>query len=121
MADYINNEITASALIASSAIEDTPVYSHNGEKIGKIYNFIVDKYTGHIVYAVMSGGGFLGVGEHYYPIPWRSLSFVETPQSFVANITKDNFAKAPKYERGFGPVYGSAYRIMVDDFYGLPR
>ena len=50
-------------LIASNKVEGTAVYNRQGERLGEVYNFMVDKYSGQVAYAVMSFGGFLGIGE----------------------------------------------------------
>jgi hypothetical protein len=69
-----------SRLIASSKVEGTEVYSRNGEHLGEVYNFMVDKFTGQVAYAVMSFGGFLGIGERYHPLPWKALDYDPQPR-----------------------------------------
>jgi hypothetical protein len=56
-------------LIASDKVEGTAVHNRAGEHLGSVYNFMVDKFIGCIAYAVMSFGGFLGIGERYHPLP----------------------------------------------------
>ena len=60
-------------LIASNKVEGTAVYNRQGERLGSVYNFMVDKISGQVAYAVMSFGGFLGIGDSYHPLPWKSL------------------------------------------------
>ena len=55
-------------LIASDKVEGTAVYDRNGTKLGSVYNFMVEKRSGHVAYAVMSFGGFLGMGSSYHPL-----------------------------------------------------
>ena len=62
-------------LIASDKVEGTAVYNRQGERLGTVYNLMIDKYTGQVAYAVMSFGGFLGIGESYHPLPWRVLTY----------------------------------------------
>ena len=52
-------------LIASDKVEGTAVYNRQGERLGSIYNFMVDKRSGQVEYAVLSFGGFLGIGDSY--------------------------------------------------------
>ena len=61
-------------LIASNKVEGTAVYNRQGERLGSIYNFMVDKRSGQVEYAVMSFGGFLGIGDSYHPLPWKALN-----------------------------------------------
>src|SRR4029079_12494454 len=62
-------------LIGSDRVEGTNVYRSDGTKIGEIERVMVDKMSGQVAYAVMSFGGFLGIGEDHYPIPWQRLTF----------------------------------------------
>jgi len=51
-------------------VEGTAVYRSNGEKIGQIERIMLEKVSGKVGYAVMSFGGFLGLGRQHYPVPW---------------------------------------------------
>ena len=57
------------SLIASNKVEGTAVYDEDGEKLGSIYNFMVDKVSGQVEYAVLQFGGVFGLGSDYYPLP----------------------------------------------------
>jgi hypothetical protein len=69
--DGILDRAETETLIASDKVEGTPVYGADGKRIGKIERLMIDKYTGKVAYAVMTFGGFLGIGADYYPIPWE--------------------------------------------------
>ena len=62
-------------LISSDKAVGTAVYNRQGEHIGSVYNLMIDKYSGQVAYAVMSFGGFLGMGESYHPLPWKTLTY----------------------------------------------
>ena len=62
-------------LIASDRVEGTAVMDRDGVKIGTIERVMIDKLSGQVAYAVMSFGGFLGIGEKYHPIPWEVLNY----------------------------------------------
>ena len=62
------------SLIGSDKVESTPVYGADDRKIGTVQRVMIDKISGKVAYAVISFGGFLGMGEDYYPMPWASLS-----------------------------------------------
>src|SRR5258708_30253684 len=66
-------------LIGSDKVEGTPVYRPNGERVGTIQRVMIDKIGGQVAYAVMSFGGFMGIGEDYYPLPWRLLAYNPEP------------------------------------------
>jgi hypothetical protein len=59
-------------LISSEQVEGTSVFDRKGEKVGKIDHLMIDKKTGHVTYAVMSFGGFMGLGHNHYPLPWSA-------------------------------------------------
>ena len=61
------------SLIASDRVEGTPVRRSGGEKIGTIERLMIDKISGNVAYAVLSFGGFLGIGQRHAPIPWAKL------------------------------------------------
>src|SRR5712671_6104899 len=61
------------SLIGSDKVEGTAVYGANDTKIGSIERVMIDKMSGRVSYAVLSFGGFLGIGDDHYPLPWQSL------------------------------------------------
>ena len=60
-------------LISSEKVDGTAVYNRNGDRLGTVHHMMIDKFSGQVEYAVMSCGGFLGIGESYSPLPWKSL------------------------------------------------
>ena len=62
-------------LIGSDKVEGTAVYGADDRKIGNVQRVMIDKIGGKVAYAVVSFGGFLGMGEDYYPIPWPNLKY----------------------------------------------
>ena len=86
MTDTITRPSTQSSnsLISSARVEGTHVYNADGEKLGTIDAIMIDKYEGNVAYAVMSFGGFLGIGEQYHPLPWQSLDYDERKDGYVS-------------------------------------
>ena len=107
-------------LIASSKVEGTPVYNRAGEQLGSILNFMVDKYTGQVAYAVMSFGGFLGLGEEHHPLPWKALAYDTRLGGYVVDLDADRLKDAPRYGAGDDPFADPAYGQRLDDYYGAP-
>jgi sporulation protein YlmC with PRC-barrel domain len=85
-------------LITSDSVEGMPVYDMHGKRIGTADRLMIDKVTGQIAYAILSFGGFLGIGEDHYPIPWSMLTYNEKPDGFQVDITEDELKNAPKIE-----------------------
>jgi sporulation protein YlmC with PRC-barrel domain len=62
-------------LVPSDRVEAASVYGRDGDKIGTIERLMLEKTTGMVAYAVVKWGGFLGTGQHHYPVPWSSLKY----------------------------------------------
>jgi sporulation protein YlmC with PRC-barrel domain len=62
-------------LIAAKRVQNTTVYNTALEKLGTIEDVMIDKQTGRIAYAILAHGGFLGIGDQYYPLPWEKLQY----------------------------------------------
>lgn len=106
-------------LIASNKVEGTAVYGRDGERLGDIYNFMVDKRSGHVEYAVMSYGGFLGMGMRYYPLPWDMLSYDTRQGGYRVQLTERDLESAPSFDRNSEPRYDRSYSGRVHDYYGI--
>ncbi|WP_374446573.1 PRC-barrel domain-containing protein [Stella sp.] len=106
-------------LIASDKVEGTPVYNLAGERLGSVYNFMVDKRSGRVAYAVMSFGGFLGIGREYHPLPWQVLTYDPHQGGYVVDIDADRLRGAPTYDAGTPPWGDPAYGRRVYDYYGI--
>ena len=85
-------------LIGSDKVQGTPVYRSNGERVGTIDRVMIDKLSGKVAYAVMSFGGFMGIGEDYYPLPW-SLTYNERLDGYEVNVSEQQLKGAPKYSK----------------------
>ena len=108
-----------SRLIASNKVEGTPVYSRDRHKLGTVYNFMVDKLSGQVEYAVLRYGGFLGVGQRYYPLPWRVLTYHRDAGGYVIDMLARDFEDAPSFDRDSEPEFDRNYGRRVHSWYGL--
>jgi len=107
-------------LIGSDKVEGTPVYRPNGERIGTIQRVMIDKIGGQVAYAVMSFGGFMGIGEDYYPLPWRLLAYNPELGGYQVHIGEAQLKGAPKYSSHESWDWADRARAArVDAFYGL--
>jgi hypothetical protein len=110
-----------SRLIASNKVEGTSVYNLQGEHLGEVYNFMVDKYSGKVAYAVMSFGGFLGIGESYHPLPWEALNYDSSMGGFVVDVDRSDLEGAPRYGRDEDPWASDRdYGRTVHSYYDYP-
>ncbi|MGI3899046.1 MAG: PRC-barrel domain-containing protein [Janthinobacterium lividum] len=106
-------------LIASDKVQGTEVFGRNGERLGTVYNFMVDKITGRVAYAVMSFGGFLGLGERYHPLPWEALTYDPTRGGYVVDLDREKLEHAPSFAAGEEPWRDPEHRRNVFGFYGF--
>jgi hypothetical protein len=104
------------SLIGSDKVEGTAVYRSNGDKIGQIERVMIGKQSGKVGYAVMSFGGFMGIGEDYYPLPWSLLTYNPRLEGYEVNISKTQLKGAPKYSTHENWDWGSRARA-IDDYY----
>lgn len=107
-------------LIASDKVEGTAVYNRQGEKLGSVKNFMVDKRSGKAEYAVMSFGGFLGMGDSYHPLPWKVLTYDTTLGGYVVDLDKSTLQGGPSYTSGDEPTYDRGYGERVYGHYRVP-
>ena len=108
-------------LISSDKVVGTAVYNSQGEHLGSIYNIMVDKISGQVAYAVMSFGGFLGIGESYHPLPWRILKYDVRQGGYVVDLDRRRLEGAPSYSTTDLPNWSDpAYGHRIDDYYGVP-
>ena len=106
-------------LIASDRVEGTAVYNREGEHLGKIDNFMVEKRSGQVRYAVLSFGGFLGIGNDHYPLPWSVLTYDTDKGGYVIDLDKDVLDNAPRYAADARPDYDDTYGRNVYQYYGV--
>ena len=83
------------AMVSSSDVNGTEVFSPSGENIGTIDHLMIDKQSGRVAYAVMGFGGFLGMGEEHHPVPWSKLSYDPSRGGFSTDITREQLEGAP--------------------------
>jgi hypothetical protein len=119
MASLNDPSDTGGSLIAASQVTGTNVYNRAGEKLGHVYDVMVNKQSGQVEYAVMSFGGFLGIGDTYHPLPWKALNYSPREGGFVVDIDKGRLEGAPSYAATDTTVWDDpAYGRRVNDYYG---
>jgi len=117
MADTDIETDETAELIASNKVEGTAVYDRNDDRLGTIYNFMVDKVNGQVEYAVLSFGGLFGLGTEYYPLPWDRLTYNEELGGYRVDLVKEDLEEAPRYSAEQEPAYDRAYGERIDTFY----
>lgn len=106
------------SLIAASKVNGTNVYDAAGELRGSIHDVMLNKLNGRVTYAVLSFGGFLGIGEKYHPLPWNQLKYSEQHGGYIVNLDKKLLERAPSYGPSDAPNWDSpTYRGGIDSYW----
>src|SRR5205085_2197192 len=109
-------------LISSEKVDGTAVYNRNGDRLGTVHHMMIDKFSGQVEYAVMSCGGFLGIGESYSPLPWKSLDYDVNLGGYVIDSDRSRLERAPRYTMSNQPDWADrAYTGRVDEYWRLDR
>jgi hypothetical protein len=117
------------ALISSERVTGTNVYNRDGEKLGSVEAMMIDKMSGQVRFAVMSFGGFLGMGEKYHQLPWNGMSYDLDQKGYVVNLSSDALKAAPVFSReeidsfDYGDQSASidSYYSRIDGFQNRPN
>jgi len=125
--DPASNQHTPGQIVRASDIRGLVVYNEKNERLGKIEDLVLDPSAGTIRYAVLSFGGLLGMGDKYFALPWKSVSFVAKGQSSsgtekesycVLNVNKDFLKNAPGFDKNHWPDFADAnWQQHIDQYY----
>jgi hypothetical protein len=118
MADAIS--VSSGTLIAAGKVNGSKVYNLAGEHLGDIEDIMMDKVSGRAIYAVMSFGGFLGIGEKHHPLPWATLKYDMQKDGYVVDLDKQKLEGAPSYNHGGDFDWSRDYSRKVDSYYNVP-
>ena len=118
MASIDDPSETRGRIIAASKVSGTSVYSESGEKLGSVYDVMLDKISGRAEYAVLSFGGFLGIGDKYHPLPWSQLTYDNRLGGYVVKLSRDRLQGAPAYLANEMGAWGELRSRDVDAHYG---
>jgi len=112
---HMSDHSESGALISADRVKGTNVYDTEGEKIGSIDSVMLSKHGGKVAYAVMSFGGFLGIGEKYHPLPWNKLDYDTELNGYRVSMTGESLRDAPSYDRD--ALERDEWGSTADDYY----
>lgn len=106
-------------LMGASTLVGDNVFSSDNEEIGKIKEIMLEVESGHIVYAVMSCGGFLGLGDKLLALPWPALTLDTTHKCFVLNVSAEKVKQAPGFDKDHWPAMADiGWATTLHEYYG---
>ena len=88
-----------------------------GDKLGTVEDIMIDKISGRAIYAILSFGGFLGMGTKHHPLPWSTLKYDTIKGGYVINMDKKQLQDAPNYDGALDFEWTPDYGRKVDSFY----
>lgn len=107
------------ALMGADTLLGEDVVNAAGEDLGDIKEIMLDMSTGQVAYAVLSFGGFLGMGEKLFAVPWQALHLDTANKQFVLNIEKERLKTAPGFNKDAWPDMGDVgWANQIHSFYG---
>jgi hypothetical protein len=106
-------------LISADKVVGTAVYNRQGEHLGSVHGLMINKLNGQIVHAIMSFGGFLGMGESYHPLPWQVLTYDPRLDGYVVDLDRSLLKAAPSFTGSNAPDWDT-YGKSVNEYYGVP-
>jgi hypothetical protein len=118
---------TSTSLIASDRVEGTKVFDATGKSVGTIKRLMLEKVSGRVGYALLSFGGFLGLGDQEIPVPWDQLEYDTSLGGYRTELTEAQLVEAPSTknrdydlsdrgrERELHDYYGATYYWQDDD------
>ncbi len=107
------------SLLGADTLMGEDVYNHKEEDLGDIKDIMLDMRSGKIAYAVLSFGGFLGMGEKLFAVPWNALTLDPTNKRFILNVEKDRLKDAPGFDSDNWPdMADRTWAADIHTYYG---
>ena len=106
--------------VKTANIIGSKVVNRQNEDLGEIDEVVIDVFNGRIAYLVLSFGGFLGMGEKLYAVPWNALHYDNERQVYVLNMTQGQLEQAPGFEKDAWPeITNERWNRSVHEHYEL--
>jgi len=116
---YENTSGPGPRLMTASTLEGDKVVNRQGDDLGEIDEIMIDVPRGRVAYAVMSAGGFLGMGEKLFAIPWNALTLDTDNKCFVLDVDKQRLEDAPGFDKDNWPsTPDTEFATRLHSYYG---
>lgn len=107
-------------VLSASSLTGDRVYNRAGDDLGKLTDIMIDVSSGRIAYGVLSFGGFLGLGDKLFAVPWRRLSLEEDNKRFVLDVSKETLERAPGFDKDNWPdMTDPSWSAQIHSHYGV--
>lgn len=116
--DAANDIQTGAMLLSASTITGDEVCNMQDEKLGKIQDLMLDITEGKIRYAVLASGGFLGMGDRLFAVPWKALKQDKENKRFMLDVDVERLKNAPGFDKDQWPNMADAtWNSTVESYY----
>jgi len=116
---YQDNPGPGPSLMSSDSLTGDSVVNSMGEDLGKIEAIMLDVPRGRVAYAVLSFGGFLGLGDKLFAIPWEALTLDAERECFILDVEKDRLKNAPGFDKDHWPAMADLqWATDIHSYYG---
>ena len=108
-------------VLSASTIIGDKVLNPAGEQLGIIKELMIDLDEGHVAYAVLSFGGFLGMGDKLFAIPWEALALDTEDHAFILDMDKEILKNAPGFDKDHWPgtaEFEAGWLLDIYEYYG---
>ncbi|QGZ66508.1 PRC-barrel domain-containing protein [Paraburkholderia acidisoli] len=106
-------------IMAADTLDGNKVYTSDGEHVGKISDIMLDVRTGRVAYAVLSEGGFLGIGDKLHAIPWGALTLDTAEKCFRVDIAAQRIKDDPGFDKDHWPTMADqTWGTQLHEYYG---
>lgn len=110
-----------SGVLKASELIGMKVEGTDGKSLGKIRDLVIDPEDGDVQYAVLDFGGFLGIGDKYFAVPWDALNKTENGKKIALDTTKRDLKKAPGFDKNHWPDLSDQQQtVVIYEFYDVP-
>ncbi len=106
-------------VLSSGALKKDKVINSKGDEMGSVEDFIIDTAAGRVIYAILSLGGHLGVGDKLFAIPWDTMDLNTDKHAFVLDVDKDRLKNAPSFNKNsWSDINSQGWASNVYNYYG---
>ena len=108
-----NDAVPGPKLMGADTLIGNDVYNRAEEDLGDVKEIMLDMESGKIVYAVLSFGGVLGIGEKLFAVPWGELALDTENKRFILNVEKDKLENASGFDKDNWPKLANPFWIEI--------
>jgi sporulation protein YlmC with PRC-barrel domain len=106
-------------VMSAGTLTGDRVRNSAGEDLGKIEEIMLDVPTGRVAYAVLSYGGFLGLGNKLFAVPWQALTLNESDHEFILDMDQNRLENAPGFDKDEWPdMADPTFGSQIHEYYG---